>query len=135
MTIVSSRTPLRPSRSGSWKLKLMTLFGVGPERLLRVLLKAVDEFREGARVSRNSWNCSRWSWPVFGFHGSERGRWAGSLLQQIAWRRGDGGPVAVLVARPSPPARRGADSWGDPVDLERESPQFSEFYSRSTSLS
>ena len=32
-------------------LKLMTLLDVGPERLLRVLLKAVDEFREGARVS------------------------------------------------------------------------------------
>ena len=51
---------------------------------------------------------------------------------------GDVATVALLrffVARPSPPARRGADSWGDPVDLERESPQFSEFYSRSTSLS
>ena len=31
--------------------KLMTFLDVGPERLLRVFLKAVDKFREGARVS------------------------------------------------------------------------------------
>ena len=30
---------------------LMTFLDVGPERLLWVLLKVVDEFREGARVS------------------------------------------------------------------------------------